>query len=150
LKGGEFIMALIPWKPFEGMDQYFNDDNWFFPIFSGNQASGPIMDLYETDKEVIAEANLPGVNPDNVNVAIEDGMLRISGVTEQKSEEKKKGYWRKEIRKGSFDRAIHLPVDIQENKIKATYEKGVLKIVMPKDEKKIKKTKIKIQDKDKK
>lgn len=108
----------------------------------------PAMDIKETSKEVIAEVEIPGFDPEKVEVSVEDGVLRVRGVMDEKKEEKEKGYWRREIRKGSFERAVRLPVAIKENAIEATYEKGVLKIVMPKAETKTS-SKVKIRVKGK-
>lgn len=139
-------MPLIPWKPFDELDNFFEGDNWFLPI----KTTGPAMDVYETNKEVIAEINLPGIDPDKVNISVENRVLQVSGVSEEKKEEKKKGYWRREIRKGSFERAISLPAQVREEKIEASYDKGVLKVVMPKVERNTReaKKKIKIKTKD--
>jgi len=140
-------MAIIPWKPFNEIDRFFSDEDWFLPVLPRFQA-GPVMDVYETDKNVVAEVNLPGVDPEKVDVSVKNGVLRVSGASEEKSEEKKKGYWRKEIRKGSFERAIRLSSEVQEDKVDATYEKGVLKIVIPKTKEKAAEKKIKIKVKD--
>lgn len=141
-------MSLIPWKPFSSLEKFFEDDDWFFPVFSRKDLTGPAMDVYETDKEVVAEVSLPDFDPEKINIEVENGTLRISGKVDEKKEEKKKGYWRKEIRKESFERTITLPVAVKEDKVEATYEKGMLKIVMPKVETKpIAKTKIKIKSK---
>ncbi|MDD2732158.1 MAG: Hsp20/alpha crystallin family protein [Candidatus Pacebacteria bacterium] len=140
-------MSLIPWRPFDDFDRFFSDEDWFLPVLPKFQ-QGPVMDVYETDKDVIAEVNLPGVDPEKIDVSVKNGALRISGASEEKTEEKKKGYWRKEIRKGSFERAVRLPAEVKEDGIDATYEKGVLKIVMPKikTEASEKKVKIKVKD----
>jgi len=140
-------MAIIPWKPFNEIDRFFSYEDWFLPVLPRLQA-GPVMDEYETDKNVVAEVNLPGVDPEKVDVSVKNGVLRVSGASEEKSEEKKKGYWRKEIRKGSFERAIRLSSEVQEDKVDATYEKGVLKIVIPKTKEKAAEKKIKIKVKD--
>ncbi len=140
-------MAIIPWKPFDELDRFFFDEDWFLPVFPRFSA-GPAMDVYETDKEVIAEVNLPGIDPKKIDITVKDQVLRVSGSSEEKTEEKKKGYWRKEIRKGSFERAVRLPCEVKEDKINATYEKGVLKIVMPKVKAKTGEKKIKIKVKD--
>lgn len=108
----------------------------------------PAMDIYETDKEVVAEVNLPGFNPENIEVKVENGLLKISGKAAEEKEEKEKGYWRKEIRRGSFERIVRLPAAVKENAVEATYSQGVLKIVMPKLEPKPA-TKIKVKVKGK-
>jgi HSP20 family protein len=125
-------MALIPWKPFSDLDHFFEDEDWMMPIFSKKEMVRPAMDIYETEKEVIAEVSLPKVDPEKVEVSLEDGILRVSGGEQEIKEEKEKGYWKKEIRKGSFERMIRLPIPVKEDSIDAAYEKGVLKIVMQK------------------
>ena len=125
-------MSLIPWKPFSDLDKFFNEDDWLLPVFPRIDIGKPAMDIYETDKNVVAEVNIPDFDPEKVDVSVEDNVLRVSGKMEEKKEEKEKGYWRKEIRKGSFERMMRLPVAVKENKVDAVYEKGVLKITMPK------------------
>jgi HSP20 family protein len=140
-------MAIIPWRPFDDLERFFDED-WFLPSFQPVRVTSPAMDIYETDKEVIAEVNLPGIDPEKVEVSVKDQILTVSGKSEEKKEEKEKGYWRREIRKGSFERMVRLPVSVKEDEVEATYEKGVLKIVMPKAElKKEKGVKIKVKGK---
>jgi len=127
-------MSLIPWRPFSDLDKFFGDDDWLLPVFPRMDMTKPAMDVKETDKEVIAEVEVPGFDPEKVDVSVEDGVLKVRGSMDEKKEEKEKGYWRKEIRKGSFERMVRLPVAVKENAVEATYDKGVLKIVMPKAE----------------
>jgi len=141
-------MSLIPWKPFSDLDRFFGDDDWLMPVFPRVELTKPAMDVKETDKEVIAEVEIPGFDPERVDVSVEDGVLRVKGSMDEKKEEKEKGYWRKEIRTGSFERMVRLPVAVKEDAIEATYEKGILKIVMPKSEAKPS-SKVKIQVKGK-
>ncbi len=140
-------MALIPWKPFSGLERFFEDDDWFLPVIPRWQPAKPEMNLYETDKDVVVEVNIPDFNPEKIDVSVKEGVLTVSGKTDEKKEEEGKGYWRKEIRKGSFERMIRLPVSVKEDAAEATYEKGVLKIVMPKTEvKPVPKVKIKVKE----
>ncbi len=140
-------MPIIPWRPFGDLDKFF-EENWFLPTFPSIRIPEPAMDIYETDKEVIAEVNLPGIDPEKIDVSVKNQVLTVSGKSEEKKEEKEKGYWRREIRKGLFERMIRLPVPIKEDKVEANYEKGILKIVMPKAEiKKEKTVKIKVKGK---
>lgn len=141
-------MSLIPWKPFSDLDKFFGDDDWLLPVFPRMELMKPAMDVKETDKDVVAELELPGFDPAKVDVSVEDGVLRVKGAMDEKKEEKEKGYWRKEIRRGSFERAVRLPAAVKEDAVEATYEKGVLKIVMPKAEVKPS-SKVKIQIKEK-
>jgi len=127
-------MSLIPWKPFFDLDKFFGDEDWFMPVFPRTELAKPAMDVKETDKEVIAEVEIPGFDPEKIDVSVEDGVLRVKGSMDKKKEEKEKGYWRKEIRTGSFERMVRLPVAVKEEAAEATYEKGILKIVIPKAE----------------
>jgi len=138
-------MALIPWKPFNELGRFFEDDDWFLPVIHHRGPFSPVMDLYETSKNVVAEINLPGIDPKNVNVSIDKQLLTITGSVEEKKEEKERGYWRKEIHKGSFSRTLQLPVPVDEDKIDATYENGVLRVVMPKIKKESVKKAVKIK-----
>jgi len=126
-------MAIIPYKSFFDLDRFFEDEDWFLPVISKDKFF-PEMDLYETDKEIVAEINAPGIDPEKTEIVIENGILSVKGEGEEKKEEKKKDYLRKEISHRSFYRSVRLPVEVDENKVEATYEKGILKITMPKKE----------------
>jgi len=140
-------MPIIPWRPFSDLEKFFEED-WFLPVFPSIRIPEPAMDVYETNSEVIAEVNLPGIDPEKVEVTVKNQVLTVSGKVEEKKEEKEKGYWRREIKRGAFERMVRLPNPVKEDKVEATYEKGVLKIVMPKAEVKKEKTvKIKIKGK---
>jgi len=141
-------MSIIPWKPFSDLERFFEDEDWFLPVIPHWKAMKPAMDVYETDKNVVAEVNVPDFDPKKIDVSVKDSILTVSGKMDEKKEEKNKGYWRKEIRKGSFERMVKLPVAVKENAVKATYEKGILKIVMPKAKTKpSSKIKIKVKEK---
>ncbi|NLA08119.1 MAG: Hsp20/alpha crystallin family protein [Parcubacteria group bacterium] len=138
-------MDLIPFNPFKNIEQWFEDDDWALPVISPSSLKEPAMDIYQTDKELIAELNLPDFNPEKIDISVKNQVLIVKGENEKKEEEKKKNYWRKEIRRGSFEKIIRLPIEVDEDKIEADYDKGILKIVMPKknpsstsEEKKIK------------
>jgi HSP20 family protein len=142
-------MPLIPWKQFLDLDKFFGDDEFFFPVFSRSEFVKPAMDLKETEKDIIAEIEAPGFDPKNIDISIDNGILKVKGILDEKKEEKnEKGYWRKEIRKSSFERTIRLPVAVKENEAKAIYENGVLKISIPKIEQSTSsKIKIQVQEK---
>lgn len=141
-------MNIVPRKSFGELDGFFGDDDWFFPVFPTRGSYDPDMDVYETEKEVVAKVSLPDINCEDVKVSVEDGVLKISGKFEKEEEEKEKNYYRKEIRKGSFQRAVKLPSEVDEEKTDATYERGVLTVILPKIEPKKKEGKeIKIKTK---
>lgn len=123
---------LVKFAPFREFDRMFEDD-LFMPLVGRMQA--PAVDLYETDNEVIAEVSIPGMDPKNVNVEIENNVLHVKGGDEQVVEDKQRDYYRKEVRRGTFARSLALPVEVDADKVTATHERGVLKVVMPKSEK---------------
>lgn len=125
-------MAIIKSDPFREIERLFNDDDLFFPAV--RRTFGPPMDVYQTDADVIVELQMPKIDPKNVKISIEEGILRIEGQSEETQEDKGKNYFRREIRSGSFARAISLPVPVKEDSVEATYEHGILKISMPKVE----------------
>ena len=94
----------------------------------------PAVDIYEEGDDLVVKAELPRINKEDIEVKITDDYLTISG--EKKKEEKveKKDYYRYERSYGSFSRTFRLPVDVQTDKAKAKFEKGVLEIRIPKTE----------------
>ncbi len=109
----------------------------FFKDWPGKAVIGiksPKMDIYETDKEVIAEVELPGVDPEKIDIKIEDSVLKIEAKVEEKKEEKGRGYYRKELSSGYCKRAVSLPIGVKEDKARAEYKDGILKISVPKKE----------------
>lgn len=126
-------MKLVRWnpllEPFEEMDKIFTD---FTPaVFQG---FAPAMDIYQNKDSVIVETPLAGIDPEKVNISIENDVLTIEGGVEKKSEVEEKDYYRKEVRSGSFHRAVSLPTAVVGDKARAEYDNGVLKITIPKEE----------------
>ena len=92
----------------------------------------PALDIYEDKDSVIVETQLAGVDPDKVEIAIENDVLSIKGESEKKSEIEEKNYYRQEIRRGSFYRSVQLPAHVVGDKANAEARDGVLKISIPK------------------
>lgn len=90
------------------------------------------VDVKETDKEYIVEADLPGCDKNNINVSYDDGVLTIAASYEETAEEKDKNYIRKERRRGNFSRSLSIPEDVKADEIKASFKDGVLKVTLPK------------------
>ncbi|MCD5396166.1 MAG: Hsp20/alpha crystallin family protein [Candidatus Pacebacteria bacterium] len=137
-------MALIPYNPFRDIEKFFEDWAERFEAFSFPEISlieEPKMDIYEKGEKLIAEIAMPGVDPKSIDVSVEDNVLRVEAKKEEKVEEKKKNYYRKEIKGGYLKRMIALPVEVLGEKAQATYQNGVLKIEIPKKEEKKKKAK---------
>lgn len=95
----------------------------------------PRIDISETDNEYKIEAELPGINQKEIDVKIDNNILTIKGKKEDIKEEKEKNYHLRERYYGAFQRSISLPNNIEPEKIKASFENGVLNISVPKSDK---------------
>ena len=127
-------MSLIKWTPFlsefDDMDKMMES---MLPAVRGNQFGyTPAVDMYEDKDNIIIETQLGGIDPEKVDISIENNVLTIKGESEKKSEVEDKNYYRKEIRRGSFYRSIPLPTKVDGEKAQAVNEDGMLKITVPK------------------
>jgi len=86
------------------------------------------------DKEIIATAEMPGLEKQDIKINVTEDMLEISAETKQEEKKEEKGYIYRERRSGSYYRAISLPSPVDPDNSKATYENRVLEIKMPKTE----------------
>ncbi len=102
-------------------------------LFGGNWH--PHIDVIEQDEEFVVNAELPGLNKDNIKITITSNVLTISGEKKQIEEIKEGSYSRIERRYGTFSRTFTLPTEVEQNKIKATFKDGILTINIPKSEK---------------
>ncbi len=92
----------------------------------------PSIDLRETDKEFIVEAELPGMEEKDVHVTLSNGVLTLKGEKKSEREEKKENYHLMERSYGSFHRSFQLGDAVDPDKVAATFDKGVLKVTLPK------------------
>ncbi|MFH1610845.1 MAG: Hsp20/alpha crystallin family protein [Patescibacteria group bacterium] len=135
-------MSLIKWTPMS-LDPF--DDFFDFPSMRPGNFT-PAMDIWQDEENIYAECPLAGVDPKNVEVSVENDILTVQGKTEQKSEVEEKEYYRKEVRFGSFHRSVALPAAVNNERVSAEFEKGVLKITLPKEDRvKPKKIDVKIK-----
>ena len=99
---------------------------------AGVSAMAPSIDVSETESELKIDADLPGVDEKDVDVAITDNVLTIKGEKKAEKEEKKKDFHLVERSYGSFSRSLTLPFAVDPSKAKATFKNGVLSISLPK------------------
>ncbi|NIM59548.1 MAG: Hsp20 family protein [Candidatus Aminicenantes bacterium] len=145
-------MAIVRWGPFrdlitlrERMNRLFEDA---FP-YRGDEKElvasswAPAVDIYEKENALVLATEVPGLDENDIEIKIEDNTLTLIGERKFEKETKEENYHRIERSYGSFHRSFTLPRYIDEDKIKAEYENGVLKIMMPKkSELKAKKVKV--------
>jgi HSP20 family protein len=92
----------------------------------------PSINVAENDEAYTVSAELPGLKPEEVNVELNAGCLLISGDKKEESEEKGKTFHRVERRHGEFRRMVQLPTAVNEDKVEAKFENGVLTVIVPK------------------
>jgi len=101
-------------------------------LLGGSDTWVPSVDVSETDTEYVVKAEVPGMDPKEIDVAFRRGVLTIRGERKREEEEKKENFHRVERRYGSFCRAFHIPGEVDTEKMEADYREGVLKIRLPK------------------
>lgn len=139
VREGERIMSLIPWSPF--LDT-------FDILEKGYNNFVPAVDVYEEKDNVVVEATLPGIKPEDVDINVHEDVLTIEGTKSNTSEIDEKNYYRKEVRTGSFHRSVMLPTSVQADKAQADFKSGILKVTLPKEpETRTKSIKINVGDK---
>jgi len=132
---------IAKWDPFRDLISLKDDFDRIFKEYlgilpeKGEEVWFPAVDIKETRDNIIVSAELPGMKKEDIKVTIHGDQLSVSGERKLEKEEKDETYHRIERAYGKFQRVITLPVEVAENKIKASYEHGVLKINLPKSEK---------------
>lgn len=121
------------------LDRFFRDD-WFAPEAAGAGSFVPAFDVSETDAEFLVKAELPGVEPKDVEVNLSGNVLTVKGEKKQEREEKTESLYRVERSFGSFSRSFSLPSEVKADQVSATYKDGVLNLKLPKTEPSKKKT----------
>ena len=130
-------MSLIPWQPFRSLrrrDDVFED--LFREFFRGaSLEAGPLVpaaEVAESDGEVTVKMEVPGVEKDGIQLSVSEDSLTVRGETRKEREEKRKNYYREEIRYGAFQRTVALPAEVDGAKASAELKNGVLKVTLPK------------------
>lgn len=131
-------MTVVRWNPSrelvslrEAMDRLF-EDSFVRPIWRGEQERRLPLDVYATPSEIVIMANVPGLKSDEVDITLEGDTLSISGEVKPPLENTE--YIFQERGYGKFSRTLTINVPVQQDKAEATFENGVLTIVLPKSE----------------
>jgi HSP20 family protein len=146
-------MTLQRWDPFNELRRMQETMNHLWRGFGDSTTEGQEMETWAVPLDVVQQgdnfvihASMPGVNPDNIDVSIEDNVLTIRGQSAHESEHKEGNYLMRERRSGSFYRALRLPDTIDTDQAHPSYEHGVLRITIPKAEsKKAKQLKVSVR-----
>lgn len=126
----------------EELDKWFNDvvntffGSWDKPLLRAWSVPsyGPRIELYDQGKELVLKAEVPGVDPKDVDIRVLEDRVIIKGELRRSEEVKEENYYRCERAYGTFARTIPLPVNVKPSEAKASYKKGILTLVLPKAE----------------
>jgi len=135
-------MTLVRWAPRMELDSFTRDPFFrrFFDVFDEFDSSldrpwYPRLDLLEEKDRLVANVELPGIDPKNVQINLQGDVLTIQGErSEEKTEDNGRKYLKREQLYGSFTRSVQLPYRVQAEKVKAQYRNGVMTISLPKAE----------------
>ena len=134
---------LAPWSAADRWSNLRDDLNSFFevPVWSGFARSGqlfsgwsPALDLYQSNDNVIAVVELPGMRKEDIEISLHDGSLTISGERKRENISNSEKAERTERHIGTFRRSIALPTRVDANQVSATYRDGILTVTLPKAE----------------
>jgi HSP20 family protein len=139
------MFEILPWEARREIESLTKQmDRLWGSFFGKRNGVEPAMDLTETKDSLIVKAELPGMDPKDVEITLSGNLLSIRGERKQEREEKEEICHLIERFYSSFVRSIKLPVEVEEDKIETSYKDGLLKLVLPKSEK-AKKKEIKIE-----
>jgi HSP20 family protein len=132
------MAMLTRWDPFrelarvqQEVNRAFGDERVLFP--AGESVGWtPSCDIYEDGDEIVVRAELAGVEPKDVDVRFENGVLTLKGERKLEKEDERENYHRIELSYGTFTRAFSLPATIDAEKIRAESKNGVLLLHLPK------------------
>jgi len=135
------MFELTPWRPFRELASMRRDLDRLWEDFFGEREFPsaefkwvPPVDVSETKDNVVVKVEVPGMEKKDIEISLTGDVLTIKGEKKQKTEEKDENFLRIETRYGAFARAIRIPISVDAEKVKASYEQGVLKVVLPKKE----------------
>lgn len=104
----------------------------------------PMVEMFETDTAVVVRAELPDIDPKQVDITVTNDTVTLRGQTRHEDEQKGRHYYRREFRSGEFSRTLPLSTEVKSAEAKATYKDGVLEVTLPKSER-VKPTSVKVQ-----
>jgi HSP20 family protein len=131
--------SLAGWRPTLGLTS-FNDffeplNDWFHNSAFTKQMTLPKVNITEDKNSFSMEVAAPGLHKKDFKIEVNGNLLTISGQKEDNKEEKDEKFTRQEYNYSSFSRSFTLPDEVQTEKIDATYDGGILKLTLPKNEK---------------
>ncbi|MBN2654569.1 MAG: Hsp20/alpha crystallin family protein [Nitrospirae bacterium] len=142
-------MSIVKWGPLRELEDMRRDmdrifEEFFVPSGRRRQHAWPVqaeaglvvpnVEMYDRKNEIVVKAEVPGVKKDGLDLTITKDSLTIKGEVKKEEEVKQENYYFSERSYGTFTRSLALPVEVESEKAKASFENGVLEIVLPKKE----------------
>ncbi len=132
------MRSLMPWTGTTGLkqemdrlfDRFFEPQWGEFPAALGEWV--PSLDLSETKDAFVVKVEVPGMDPKDIHVSLQENFLTIKGEKKQEKEEKDERYHRVERSYGAFTRSVRLPVAVDGSKVDAAFKNGLLTVTLPK------------------
>ena len=134
------MRALAPWRPFGELSTLHRDIDDLFARFFGEEehwwmrpfetGTVPAIESYLRGDELVVRADLPGIDPKEVELAVEGDRLTIKGERKKVEEKKRENEFYREVSYGRFERTVALPPGVDPDTVKAAYHDGVLEITM--------------------
>ena len=135
-------MRLMKYEPWGLLNEFNREINRLMASGSDAESASavnfdwaPPVDIKSEETRYVMRADLPGVEPDDIEVTLEKGVLTIKGERKHEDEEDRSGYHRVERSYGTFYRRFTVPDTVDSNEVSAKFDKGVLEIVIPKQAK---------------
>ena len=139
-------MTIVRWDPFRNMTTLQDRINRIFDETASRSQDydvevsqcdwRPVVDIYDSEKAIVTNAELPGVTKDTITLDVKENILTLRGERKSDEEVRKENYYRMERCFGTFERAFTLPSTVDPAKITANFKDGILKIEIPKAEEK--------------
>ena len=131
------MTTLVRWEPFRELASFQSEMSRFMNGLLDSpgraiQSWVPALDVWETDSDVVYAFDLPGIPEEQITIEVKDDTLSISASRDKTEEVSEDGFYRYERRHGTFQRAVGLPKGVEQDRISASYENGVLEVRVPK------------------
>ena len=151
--GGFFGRRRGGFDPFEDIFRQFQEmERLMAEVMRGFPGGGfeagfePKIEMYETPDEVVVRAEMPGLDKDSIDIRVRGNYLIIKGVKKEEKKDERENVFFSESFYGEFQRVIPLPVEVKEEGIEATYDRGILEIRLPKADSARKEVKIIVKE----
>jgi HSP20 family protein len=128
------MRGLMPWRPFQELERIMSGQESRFPRFFEEfeeEEISPPVESFVKDGNLVVRADVPGLDPKNIEISVLHDVLTIKGERKAEKEVKDKDYLRREVSYGAFERRMSLPEGAAVDKIQATFKNGVVEVSVP-------------------